>query len=542
MPDLDFDYIIVGAGSSGCVLAHRLSENPSHRVLILEAGKKDSNWLIHIPMGVAKIWNQDCFNWSYYSEPEPHMENRKLYHPRGKVLGGSSAINMMAYVRGNSGDYDRWAQMGLTDWSYERVLPYFRKAEAFIKGANDYHGENGPLKTQPNPSTDPLMEAYFEAGKAAGLPVTDDFNGAEQEGLARMQFNIGNGRRQSAAVAFLHPILKRPNLTLMTEANVDRIDFEGTKAKGITYTQGGQSVMVTAARDVIVASGAFNSPQLLMRSGVGPAAHLQEAGIRVVADRQNVGGNLQDHPSVMIEFKRKRRSDFHRELRLDRLSFNMLRALFKRDGPATMPLGFGTGFVKSAPEVALPDIQLFFRLFSVHAHDWFPVVKPAGMDGLGLLACHLRPESRGTVRLDPKNPNGPPRILNNLLSTDYDRRAMRYSFKLMRTLAGAASFEKDIEKETLPGREVEGDDEIDAFIRQSAVTVYHPVGTCRMGIDDASVVDPDLKVRGCQNLRVVDASVMPDIVGGNLNAPVMMIADKASDIILGRDQLPAVAP
>ena len=541
MPDLDFDYIVVGAGSAGCVLANRLSENSSHRVLILEAGKKDSNWLIHIPMGVAKIWNQDRFNWSYYSDPEPHMENRKLYHPRGKVLGGSSAINMMAYVRGNSGDYDRWAQMGLTDWSYERVLPYFCKAETFITGANDYHGEDGPVKTQPNPSADPLMEAYFEAGKAAGLPVIEDYNGAEQEGLARMQFNIGNGRRQSAAVSFLHPVLKRSNLKLVTEANVTQIDFDGTKAVGITYSQGGLSVTATAAKEVILASGAFNSPQLLMRSGVGPAAHLQEAGVRVVADRQNVGGNLQDHPSVMIEFKRRRRSDFHRQLRLDRLSFNMLRALFMKDGPATMPLGFGTGFVKSAPEIALPDIQLFFRLFSVYAHDWFPLVKPAGMDGLGLLACHLRPESRGTVRLDPKNPNGPPRILNNLLSTDYDRRAMRFSFKLMRTLAGAKSFEKDIEEETLPGPGVQGDDEIDAFIRQNAVTVYHPVGTCRMGIDDASVVGPDLRVRGCQNLRVVDASVMPDIVGGNLNAPVMMIADKASDIILGLDQLPAAA-
>ena len=539
MPDTEVDYIIVGAGSAGCVLANRLSEDPSHRVLILEAGKKDRNWLIHIPMGVAKIWNQDRFNWSYHSEPEPHMENRKLYHPRGKVLGGSSAINLMAYVRGNRGDYDRWAQKGLTDWSYERVLPYFRKAENFIEGADKYHGDNGPLKTQPTPNEDPLMEAYFEAGKAAGLQVTDDFNGADQEGLARMQFNIGNGRRQSAAVSFLHPILKRTNLSLATEATVDRIEFEGTKAKGITYSQDGRVVTVNAAKEVILASGAFNSPQLLMRSGVGPAEHIREAGISVVADRQNVGANLQDHPSVMIEFKRKRPSDFHRELRLDRLSLNMLRAFIKRDGPATMPLGFGTGFVKSSPEISLPDIQLFFRLFSLQAHEWFPLLKPAGMDGMGLLACHLRPESRGTVRLDTQNPSGPPRILNNFLSTDYDRRSMRFSFKLMRTIAGSSSFDRDIERETLPGLDVKGDDEIDAFIRQNAMTVYHPVGTCRMGIDEDSVVDDGLNVRGCQNIRVVDASIMPDIVGGNLNAPVMMIADKASDIILGRDQLPA---
>jgi len=539
MAGTEFDYIIVGGGSAGCVLANRLSEDTTHRVLILEAGKKDSHPLIHIPMGVAKIWNQDRFNWSYHSDPEPHMDNRKLFHPRGKVLGGSSAINMMAYVRGNRGDYDRWAQMGLTDWTYERVLPYFRKAERFINGADTYHGEEGSLMTQPTPSKDPLMEAYFEAGRAAGLPVTDDFNGADQEGLARMQFNIGNGRRQSSAVAFLHPVMNRPNLTLVTQAHVNRIEFDGTNATGITYTQSGRSVTATAAKEVILASGAYNSPKLLMRSGVGPAEHLRDAGIEVVADRPDVGGNLQDHPSVTIEYKRIRTSDSHKELRLDRLSFNMLRAWFKKDGPATMPLGFGTGFVKSAPEIALPDIQLFMRLFSMRAHEWFPVLKPAGMDGLGFLACHLRPESRGTVRLDTANPSGPPRILNNLLSTDYDRRAMRFSLKMMRTIGDASSFDTDRGEEVLPGPDIQSNDEIDSYIRQNAITVYHPVGTCRMGIDEASVVDPELRVRGCQNLRVVDASVMPDIVGGNLNAPVMMIADKASDIILGREQLPA---
>lgn len=540
MAEYEFDYIIVGAGSAGCVLANRLSEDPSNRVLLLEAGKKDDNWLIHIPMGVAKIWNQDRFNWSYHSEPEPYMENRKLFHPRGKVLGGSSAINLMAYVRGNKGDYDRWAQMGLIEWSFERVLPYFRRAEKFIKGADVFHGEDGPLMTQPHPSTDPLMDAFFEAGISAGLQITDDFNGAEQEGLARMQFNIGNGRRQSAAVSFLHPVLHRPNLTVFTESNVGQIEFEGTRATGITFSRGENAITARAFKNIILASGAYNSPQLLMRSGVGPAEHLREAGIDVVAHSENVGGNLQDHPSLTIEFKRKRISDFHQKLRFDRLCINMMRALLMKDGPATMPLGFGTGFLRSAHEITLPDIQIFFRLFSMRAHEWFPLLKPPGMDGLGFVACHLRPESRGTVRLDLRNPLDPPRITNNFLSTDYDRHAMRFSFKMLRTLAGAASFAEDIGEEVLPGPIVQSDDDIDAFIRQNAVTVFHPVGTCRMGIDEAAVVDPKLQVRGCQNLRVVDASVMPDIIGGNLNAPVMMIADKASDIILGRSQLPAV--
>ena len=534
-----YDYIIVGAGSAGCVLANRLSEAPENKVLILEAGRQDRNWLIHIPMGVAKIWNQERFNWSYSSEPEPNMDNRQLYHPRGKVLGGSSSINMMAYVRGNGADYDRWAQMGLSDWSYEKVLPYFRRAEKFLNGTDVYHGDKGPLHTQPLLSQDPLMEAYFQAGRDAGFTVTEDFNGAEQEGLARMQFNIGGGRRQSSSVAFLHPVLHRSNLDLIVNAHVVKIDFENNKAVGVTYIKGGNIRSVRVDREVILSSGAFNSPQILMLSGIGPADHLREVEIEPRLDVQDVGANLQDHPSIMIEHKRSQTSDFHRWLRLDRLSIIMLRALLFRRGPATMPLGFGTGFVKSGPEVALPDIQLFFRLFSMHAHEWFPVFKPAGEDGLGFLACHLRPESRGTVRLRSSNPLDAPRIVNNFFSTEYDRRAIRQSFKYLRKIAGGSSFEGVRGDESVPGKDVQSDDEIDAYIRQTANTVFHPAGTCRMGVDEQSVVDTQLRVRGSQNLRVVDASVMPDLVGGNINAPVLMIADKASDMILGNDQLPS---
>ncbi|MEE3000702.1 MAG: GMC family oxidoreductase N-terminal domain-containing protein [Pseudomonadota bacterium] len=529
----EFDYIIVGAGSAGCVLANRLSENPNNSVLVLEAGGKDSHPLIHIPSGTAKIWKDPKFNWSYMSEPEPFMNNRRLFHPRGKVLGGSSSINMTAYVRGNKGDYDRWGQMGLTDWTYDKVLPYFKKTENYITERNEFHGDSGPMKTAIAPTEDPIFDAYIKAGEALGYTYRDDFNGNDQEGLARMQFTTAEGRRQSAAVAFLHPALGRQNLQVITRAQVQRIQFEEIKAVRIEYLVDGRSFVVGANREIILSGGTFNSAQLLMLSGVGPSAHLKEHEIKPIVDRKNVGKNLQDHPSVWSEFERRSFSAFQRDLRFDRLVVNMLRAHFLRSGPATHPIGLGTGFVKSRPELAIPDIQLFFRLFSVQAREWFPFVRKPGPSAIGLMACHLRPESRGEVTLASKNPNDPPKILNNLLSTEVDRATMRQGFKITRALATHPAFSSHLGKEMTPGEEVQSDQEIDSFIRETANTVFHPIGTCRMGIDDDSVVDPELKVRGCKNLRVVDASVMPDLVGGNINAPVLMIAEKAAQYILG---------
>ncbi len=527
-----YDYIIVGAGSAGCVLANRLSADPKNSVLVLEAGGPDNNWLIHIPSGVAKIWRDPRFNWSYMSEPEPNMDNRQLFHPRGKVLGGSSSINMTAYVRCNSGDFDRWGQMGLTDWNYEKVLPYFKKSENYLSEKNEFHGDSGPLKTAIAPVHDDTFDCLVAGCEAEGYKYNGDFNGAEQEGVAKMQFTTAEGRRQSAAVAFLHPALSRPNLTAITHAHVLKVNFDSTKATGVDYVKDGRTVTVNAGKEVILSGGTYNSAQTLMLSGVGPAEQLRELGIDVVADRANVGGNLQDHPSASIEYKRKSHSWFQDNLRYDRLVFNMLRAHLFKSGPQSWPIGCGTGFVKSRQESELPDIQFFFRLFSMHSREWFPLVRKPGPAAIGLMSCHLRPESRGSVSLRSADPFDPPKIINNFFSTEVDRATIRYGFKFTRRVAQHASFETHLDGEIMPGEDVQTDDEIDAFIRQTSITVFHPIGTCRMGIDDNSVVDPQLRVRGCQNLRVIDASVMPDLIGGNINAPVIMIAEKGADYIL----------
>ncbi|MEE2761172.1 MAG: GMC family oxidoreductase N-terminal domain-containing protein [Pseudomonadota bacterium] len=529
----EFDYVIVGAGSAGSILAARLSEDGRGRVLVLEAGPRDSHPLIHIPLGTGKVWNMPSLNWSYMSDPEPHMGGRCLFHPRGKVVGGSGAINMAAYVRGHAGDYDRWAQMGLSDWSFEKVLPYFKRSENYAGGGDAYHGQGGPMQTQRNETTDPLMECWLEAGRTAGYGAIDDYNAASQDGAARMQFNIGGGRRSNSAVAFLRPALKRTNLTLITGAQATRILMDGKRATGIEYRQGGATRSVRAG-EVILAGGSYNSPQLLMLSGIGPAAHLRDVGIDVIVDVNGVGSNLQDHPAISIEFRRLQTSQFMCNLRLDKLTINIARAWLFGTGPASRPVGFSTAFIRSQEELEMPDLQFFFRPYSRLARQWFPVVYPPEPDSVSITACHLRPESRGEVRLQSIDPMAPVSFVNNFLSTEPDRQALRQAFKISRQLVGQPVFDGIRAEETLPGNQVETDIDIDTFIRETAMTVFHPVGTCRMGTDPASVVDPELRVRGTKGLRVVDASVMPDIVGGNINACVMMIAEKASDIIRGK--------
>ncbi len=537
------DYIVVGAGSAGCVLTHRLSENGDNRLLTLEAGDRDKSFMIHMPLGVGQVWHDPKFNWSYESEPEPHADNRRLFHPRGKVLGGSSSINMMAYVRGNHGDYDRWRQKGMAGWSFDDVLPYFKRAEAFQDGDDPYHGSDGPWKIRTTDVQDPIFDSFFDAIEQAGYNKVSDYNGASQEGFARLQVNAVNGRRQSAAVAYLRPAMQRPNVDVQVRAHVNRVVIESGRAVGIEYTQDGKTHSVRAEKEVILAGGAINSPQVLMLSGIGPGGHLSEMGIDVVHDLPGVGEDLQDHPAIGLEYTYKGNSQFHRDLRLDRLTFHVARVKLFGTGMAASPPSSLTGYVKSRPDLEIPDIQMFFRPMSMSARQWFPGIMPGAEQTYAFRACHLRPESRGKVWLQSGDPQDPVRILNNFLSTEEDRRVLRESFRIMRRIGMQPAFDGTRGEEFAPGAGVSEDDDdaIDAYIRETLSTVFHPTSTCRMGIDDRAVVDGDLKVRGIDALRVVDASIMPDIVGGNLNATVIMTAEKASDIILGRQFLSAEA-
>ena len=537
------DYIVVGAGSAGCVLTHWLSENGSDRVLTLEAGDRDKSFMIHMPLGVGQVWHDPKFNWSYESEPEPHADNRCLFHPRGKVLGGSSSINMMAYVRGNHADYDRWRQKGMAGWSFDDVLPYFKRAEAFQDGDDPYHGSDGPWKIRTTDVQDPIFDTFFEAIEQAGYRKAPDYNGATQEGFARLQVNAVNGRRQSAAVAYLRPAMQRSNVEVQVRAHVNRVIVENGRAAGIEYMQDGRVHTVRAEKEVILAGGAINSPQVLMLSGIGPGDHLSKMGIDVVHDLPGVGQDLQDHPAIGIEYNYKGNSQFHKDLRLDRLTFHVARVKLFGTGMAASPPSSLTGYVKSRSDLEIPDIQMFFRPMSMSAKQWFPGIMPGAEQTYAFLACHLRPESRGKVWLRSTNPQDPVRILNNFLSTEEDRRVLRESFRIMRKIGTQPAFDGTRGDEFAPGPDVSEDDDaaIDAYVRETLATVFHPTSTCRMGIDDRAVVDGDLKVRGIEALRVADASIMPDIVGGNLNATVIMMAEKASDIILGRQALSAEA-
>lgn len=526
-----FDYIVVGAGSAGCIVAARLSERESCSVLLLEAGARGNDWLIKLPIGVGKIWNLPKYNWSYHSEPEPHADNRSLFHPRGRVVGGSGAINMMAYVRGHRGDFDRWAQKGLVGWSYEDVLPWFRKSEKFLSGADDHRGGDGPLNTRVTPVKDILLDRWMQAGETAGLGTTPDYNGATQEGLARAQVNIGDGRRNHSAHAFLEPALRRGNIKLETSVLVERIVVEKGIATAVDYLAGDERRRAAASAEIILCAGAYNTPQILMRSGIGPGEHLREFGIDVVSDDAGVGSNLQDHPAAGMEFELLPPSAFEAQLRYDRLTFNMVRAALLRSGPATEPLFFGTGFVRSRPDLELPDLQLFFRRYSSSARPWFPPFVKPGPRALGFNVCHLRPESRGSVRLSAAGAHAPPRIVNNFLSTGEDRRALREGIRILRRIAAQPAFEGLRGPPRFPADDIQTDEDIDAYVRQALGTVYHPCGTCRMGADPQSVVDPQLRSRDIGRLRIADASVFPDIVGGNINACTMMVAERCADFV-----------
>jgi 4-pyridoxate dehydrogenase len=529
MPD-SYDYIIAGAGSAGCVLANRLTEDGAARVLLLEAGGPDKHPYIHIPLGLGMMHKKRMFDWGYESEPEPTLNGRRIEAMRGKVLGGSSSINVMAFTRGDPGDYERWAQSGALGWSYADVLPYFKRVETWQDGENDFRGGHGPMGVEWAKTKDPLFDAWIEAAKAAGFPHVGDYNAGTHEGFGRSQYSIRNGRRSSSASAYLRPARKRSNLTVHTGALTTRVLIQGTRATGVEYRHNGQTVRAGAGAEVILSAGTFNTPQILMLSGIGPAEHLREMGIAPVADLP-VGKNLQDHVAALITYNRPSPGPFRDAMRFDRMARGMIEAHFRGTGIATVVPGGLHAFVKTRPGLAVPDIEFMFRGAPTNAALWFPLVRPAYADGFGIRPTLLHPQSRGEVKLASPDPRAHPHIFLNLLTVASDLATLRDGFKRAREVTRQAPLDPYRGEEKSPGTKVQTDAEIDAWLKRVVVTAHHPASTCAMGTREDCVLDPEMRVRGMERLRVVDASAMPDLVSAHINATVLMMAEKAADLI-----------
>jgi choline dehydrogenase len=521
---MEYDYIIVGAGSAGCVMANRLSENPANRVLLLEAGGRDINPFIHVPAGLAQLSNNTRINWSYETEPQNELNQRRMYWPRGKVLGGSSSINAMIYIRGQVEDYDDWASLGNPGWDFAGVLPYFLKAEDQQRGASDLHGTGGPLAVQDLKYSNPLSQNFLQAATQAGYQLTDDFNGQQQAGFGLYQVTQRNGQRCSTAGAYLRPALNRPNLKVITKALAEKILLEGKRATGVEVSYKGQTQQFHGG-EVILCGGAINSPQLLMLSGIGPAAHLHSLGIDVKHDLVGVGQNLQDHLDICTLISSSSHKTYDKVSRV----FAGLRYLFGKNGPASSNLGEGGGFVASSLATdSRPDIQFHFvpGMLDDHGRNVLPG------HGMTIHACPLRPRSRGEIRLKSRDPAEAPAIQPNYLKDPHDLEMMLEAARLAKKVFTQQAFDSIRKGFIFPEEFVQSKDEQIDFIRRKAETIYHPIGTCKMGNDPMAVVDSNLRVHGIENVRVIDVSIMPELVSGNTNAPAVMIAEKCADSML----------
>ena len=527
-----FDFIIVGGGSAGCVLATRLSADPGHRVLLLEAGGWDDHRLMQMPMACGNVFYDPAVNWNLSTEPEAFADDRVIHPAAGRVLGGGSSINGMIYTRGHRLDYDQWAQMGCRGWSFDDVLPYFKRAESNWRGASSVHGDSGPLTTS-RLVRDPMYAAITETAKRAGFRVTDDFERDDPDGFGLPDITTDRGRRASTARRYIYPVRERKNLVVKTGICATRVVMEGSVAVGVEYLEGASRKRVEARREIILSAGAYGSPKLLLLSGIGAADDIASVGIKPIIDLPFVGRNLQEHPGAALTFRTRDPMRFDRVLRLDRLALSVAKWWLNGTGPvSTLPIS-AMAFVRTRPDLERPDVELLFTPASLNARIWFPGWRKANGSTLGVSMFLMRPVSRGSVHLRSSDPRQPPRIHLNLLGEPEDRSTLLAAMRLVREFMTGQPLTSLIEDELASGRETLSDGTLLTQLRGTIRTMQHPTGTCAMGNGDQAVTDPELRVRGTERLRVVDASVMPQIVGGHTNAPTIMIAEKAADMILG---------